>query len=118
MRLEPEFWQALDEISERKGMPMNAIMREIDATRGNFGRTGACRVYILNYFRSAMPESGHADAGHGQSRNSVAAFNLRPVEELFSLSNTRSIGQLRVRMEEFPERRERDLIPRTNIRGL
>jgi predicted DNA-binding ribbon-helix-helix protein len=65
IRLEPEFWQVLQEISELEGVSINAIMQKIDATRGTFGRTGACRVFILQYCRSATTALGHDAAGHG-----------------------------------------------------
>jgi predicted DNA-binding ribbon-helix-helix protein len=71
MRLEPEFWDMLREISRREGLSLNAIMRDIDATRGGHGRTGAFRVFILNYCRVATTELTHAAVGHGPLPNRV-----------------------------------------------
>ena len=94
IRLEPEFWQALKEIADREHLTIAAIMREIDAKRGNFGRTGACRVYILNYYRSAMIGPGLTDADNSQFHEEFAPPNFRQVQELFHLNNTRVLDQL------------------------
>jgi len=68
LRLEPEFWETLGEIAAREGVSKAAILREIDATRGSYGRTSACRTYVLQYCRSAMTDAGHAKAGHSESQ--------------------------------------------------
>jgi predicted DNA-binding ribbon-helix-helix protein len=65
MRLEPELWDALTEICERESQDMSILVRQVEATGHAGGRTSAIRVYILNYFRSAATETGHAGAGHG-----------------------------------------------------
>ncbi|MGC8477972.1 MAG: ribbon-helix-helix domain-containing protein [Acetobacteraceae bacterium] len=65
MRLEPELWDALIEICRREGRDVHALIREVDAQRAAGGRTSAVRVFVLDYFRAAATESGHAAAGHG-----------------------------------------------------
>jgi predicted DNA-binding ribbon-helix-helix protein len=65
MRLEPELWDALMEICEREGHDMSALVRRVEQSGYHGGRTSAVRVFILEYFRSATTESGHATAGHG-----------------------------------------------------
>jgi len=65
VKVEPEFWDALQEISVREGLSINALFREIDETRGENGRTSACCVFILQYYRFAATETGHAAVGHG-----------------------------------------------------
>jgi predicted DNA-binding ribbon-helix-helix protein len=65
MRLEPELWDALGEICEREGQDMSALVRQVEAAGHAGGRTSAIRVFILNYFRAAATEHGHAGAGHG-----------------------------------------------------
>jgi predicted DNA-binding ribbon-helix-helix protein len=65
MRLEPELWDALGEICEREGQDMSTLVRRVEASGHAGGRTSAIRVYILNYYRSAATEVGHAGAGHG-----------------------------------------------------
>jgi predicted DNA-binding ribbon-helix-helix protein len=65
MRLEPELWDALLEICEREGHDMSALVRRVEEGGYHGGRTSAVRVFILDYFRSAATESGHATSGHG-----------------------------------------------------
>ena len=49
--LEPEFWQALDEISHRQGVSVSALVAAIDAERsGNL--SSALRVFILQSSRA------------------------------------------------------------------
>ena len=65
MRLEPELWDALLEISDREGKDMSTLVRRIEATEHPGGRTSAVRVFVLAYFRSAATEEGHAFMRHG-----------------------------------------------------
>ena len=65
MRLEPELWTALLEVCQREGHDVHALIRAVDAARHAGGRTSAVRVFLLQYYRSAATESGHAAAGHG-----------------------------------------------------
>jgi hypothetical protein len=75
MRLEPELWEALAEICEREGQDMSTLVRQVEAAGHAGGRTSAIRVYILNYFRAAATEVGHAGAGHGPIlRNRMQEF--------------------------------------------
>jgi predicted DNA-binding ribbon-helix-helix protein len=66
MRLEPELWDALVEISDREGKDLSALVRNVEADDHPGGRTSAIRVFVLNYFRSAATEAGHALVGHGK----------------------------------------------------
>jgi predicted DNA-binding ribbon-helix-helix protein len=65
MRLEPELWDALGEICEREAQDMSTLVRQVEAAGHAGGRTSAIRVFILNYFRGAATEPGHAGVGHG-----------------------------------------------------
>ncbi|MDE2581334.1 MAG: ribbon-helix-helix domain-containing protein [Rhodospirillales bacterium] len=65
MRLEPELWAALLEVCQREGHDLHTLIRALDAARRNGGRTSAVRVFLLEYFRAAATEAGHAAAGHG-----------------------------------------------------
>lgn len=68
MRLEPELWQALEEICHREGLTLADAVQRIemqDQQRNEGGRTSAVRVHIINYFRAAATEDGHRLAGHG-----------------------------------------------------
>jgi len=65
MRLEPELWDALTEICEREDQDVSTLVRQVEAAGHTGGRTSAIRVFIMNYYRSAATEHGHAAAGHG-----------------------------------------------------
>ena len=48
--LEPAFWRALCEIAARRGVPVNALLTEIDAERcGNL--SSAIRLFVLESCR-------------------------------------------------------------------
>ena len=64
MRLEPELWDALDELCRREKTTLREVVRRI-GSRPEGGRTSAVRVAILKYFRAAATEEGHRTAGHG-----------------------------------------------------
>jgi predicted DNA-binding ribbon-helix-helix protein len=65
MRLEPELWDVLGEISAREARDISTLVRQIEAVGHAGGRTSAVRVFIVNYLRRAASESGHAAAAHG-----------------------------------------------------
>ena len=66
LRLEPEFWESLDEIARREGVDVNAVVARVDAQRAHGGGlTSAVRTFVLCYFRSAALERGHRLVGHG-----------------------------------------------------
>lgn len=65
MRLEPELWDALYEICQREQVPVGEIVRRVEARGDPGGRTSAVRVFVIQYFRAAATEQGHAEAGHG-----------------------------------------------------
>lgn len=73
MRLEPELWEALSDISQREGRDLHDLIRSVDASRFEGGRTSAVRVFIVEYFRRAATESGHLAAGHGPHAMTKAA---------------------------------------------
>ena len=55
--LEPEFWNALKEIAERRGLSINKLIAEIDRDRtGNL--SSAIRVYVLRAARASQEEAG------------------------------------------------------------
>jgi predicted DNA-binding ribbon-helix-helix protein len=77
MRLEPELWDALIEICDRERQDMSALVRRVEATGHSGGRTSAVRVFLLNYFRCAATEAGHAGAGHGAPSRSHLSAHTR-----------------------------------------
>jgi predicted DNA-binding ribbon-helix-helix protein len=72
IRLEPELWDALLEICKRERMTLARIVQNIETKRlaaaDTGGRTSAVRVHIMEYFRAAATEAGHAAANHGALR--------------------------------------------------
>jgi predicted DNA-binding ribbon-helix-helix protein len=58
-------WDCLEEITVRENMPLAALLWRVDDSRLHGTLSAAVRTFILNYFRTAATESGHASAGHG-----------------------------------------------------
>lgn len=61
--LEDPFWEALRDIAEERGMPVNRLTAEIDAARGaESGLATAIRIYVLQHYRArdagAAPRRG------------------------------------------------------------
>ncbi len=71
MRLEPEFWNALQEICAREALSLSALVQRLESERDAAGRTSTVRVHVLNYFRAAATEAGHREAGHGEMTTSA-----------------------------------------------
>ena len=65
LRLEPEMWEALEEIARREHQTINDVVAFVDSQRGSATLTSDVRVFVLSYFRSAATERGHAAVGHG-----------------------------------------------------
>ena len=65
LRLEPAMWDALEEICRREEMSQHELCAMIDERRRASSLTAAIRVFIVNYFRAAATEEGHASIGHG-----------------------------------------------------
>ena len=65
MRLEPEIWDALQEICKREQVGLGDLVQKIEGSRSEGGRTSAVRVYAFQYFRAAATEEGHNSVGHG-----------------------------------------------------
>ena len=67
MRLEPELWDALEELCHREAVSIGEMVKRIEERGHPGGRTSAVRVFILTYFRNAATETGHRLAGHGDA---------------------------------------------------
>lgn len=58
MRLEPEFWDALFEISRIEQMTLDALCTHVDAQRGSHSRTAAMRIFATSYYMTKkMPRT-------------------------------------------------------------
>ena len=51
MRLEKEFWGALQEICAREGMTVNQVCTQVSRQKGSASLTAAIRVFVITYFR-------------------------------------------------------------------
>ncbi|WP_019016459.1 ribbon-helix-helix domain-containing protein [Elioraea tepidiphila] len=88
MRLEPELWDALAEICRRERTSPSELCRRLERSGLPGGRTSAMRVFIVQYFRAAATEEGHAGAGHGKvvsqhMGNGHAPLEARPALAAF-----------------------------------
>lgn len=80
VRLEPEMWLALKDISTREGCSIHELCTVVNlCKRSHSTLTAAIRVFLMLYYKSATTEEGHAKAGHGDfSRMRDRAARLRP----------------------------------------
>ena len=69
MRLEREFWDALERIASQMGTSLKGIIRKIDLERGG-SRTSAVRVFVLKYYMS-RPGEQPDQLGAQESRGGV-----------------------------------------------
>lgn len=66
VRLEPEMWRALKEISLRENCSIHELCSLIGFRKNKrTSLTAAIRVFLMLYFRAATTEDGHGRAGHG-----------------------------------------------------
>ena len=81
MRLEPELWDALEEICTREALSLTEVVKQIERVGHPGGRTSAVRVHVLAYFRRAATENGHRLAGHGQHATAQPANWDQPARD-------------------------------------
>lgn len=66
VRLEPEMWMGLKEISKRENCTIHDICSLIGLRKNeNTSLTAAIRVFLMLCFRASSTEDGHQRAGHG-----------------------------------------------------
>ncbi len=66
VRLEPEMWIALNEVSERERCTIHDLCTLINIRKkAETSMTAAIRVFLMLYFKAAATEEGHQKAGHG-----------------------------------------------------
>jgi predicted DNA-binding ribbon-helix-helix protein len=60
MRLEPQMWDAIEQIAVREGVTINNLCTQIDKRRADrsspVGLTSATRVFIISYFRRLVSQ--------------------------------------------------------------
>lgn len=66
VRLEPEMWNALQDIATREGCTVHDICTLVSVRKNAAtSLTAAIRVFLMLYYRAAATEEGHVRAGHG-----------------------------------------------------
>ncbi len=66
VRLEPEMWEALNDISDREKCSVHDICALVHVRKKpETSLTAAIRVFLMLYYRAATTELGHNSAGHG-----------------------------------------------------
>jgi predicted DNA-binding ribbon-helix-helix protein len=80
VRLEPEMWAALREISKREACSPHDVCSLISMRKKeNTSLTAAIRVFLMLYFRAASTEAGHINAGHGSFETMLRRARLPAV---------------------------------------
>ena len=70
VRLEPEMWRELKNISKRESCTIHDLCSLISLRKNKAtSLTAAIRVFLMLYFRAAATENGHVKAGHGNFEN-------------------------------------------------
>jgi predicted DNA-binding ribbon-helix-helix protein len=70
IRLEPEMWKAIKDISYRENCTIHDLCSLIHLRKNKrTSLTAAIRVFLMLYFRAASTEDGHQKAGHGNFEN-------------------------------------------------
>lgn len=66
VRLEPEMWRALKDISKREQCTIHDLCSLVSLRKNvHTSLTAAIRVFLMLYYRAATTEDGHRRAGHG-----------------------------------------------------
>ena len=66
--LEPPFWEAFCDMAAARGVPLNQLAAEIDASRaGEMGLASAIRLHVLAHFRALASGSGAAIGVRGSN---------------------------------------------------
>ncbi|WP_448205921.1 ribbon-helix-helix domain-containing protein [Azospirillum sp. sgz302134] len=76
IRLEPSYWEALDEICRREDLTVDELCSDLKERMdqqtkrsrrvSGVSLSNAVRVFIVGYYRKAATEKGHDRAGHGR----------------------------------------------------
>jgi predicted DNA-binding ribbon-helix-helix protein len=75
IRLEPDMWDGLREISRREHLSIHEIATAVSGRKpANSSLTAAIRVFVMAYFRATATEEGHSRAGHGPGGSFIASL--------------------------------------------
>jgi len=59
--LEPQFWDALEDVAAHRGLSLAALVTEIDLARGDQGLASACRLAVLAHLTAKAAQ--HIEPG-------------------------------------------------------
>ena len=88
MRLEPEMWDALRDISLRENLSINQLCTLVNRVRDRSSLTSAVRVFALAYFRSVAARQDESASGLGslqglpQTDDQTGDQDIRPSHPL------------------------------------
>ena len=74
LRMEPLLWDSLKDICDRENCTLNELCTMIDRRRGEANLTASLRVFIVSYFRSAVPKR---PSGFGEEPEVKPSTRLR-----------------------------------------
>lgn len=81
VRLEPEMWVALRDISRRENCKAHDLCSLIQIRKNpDTSLTAAIRVFLMLYYRASATEEGHKRAGHGQFKTMLTRARITPEE--------------------------------------
>ena len=66
--LEDAFWQGLKEIAHRRQMTLPDLIRLIDAHRRHSNLSSAIRLFVLEFYRSQIPDAATVRVLRGDQR--------------------------------------------------
>lgn len=75
MRLEPEMWDALDDIAARERATVNGLATAVDLRRGDTALTSAVRLFALSYYRRRAAEYEAMLEGGPRARRALASLD-------------------------------------------
>jgi predicted DNA-binding ribbon-helix-helix protein len=64
IRLEPEFWEALDDICARESTDCKKLIRKVHRAAPKALRACSLRVFILQYYRNRERAAAHRQGLH------------------------------------------------------
>ena len=103
VRLEPEMWTALRDISRREECRIHDLCSLIQLRKKpDTSLTAAIRVFLMLYYRASSTEEGHQRCGHGSFANMLNRARV-------------TMGDL-VKSKHLPEKAD-DFIPAVIARG-
>ena len=91
IRLEPEMWTALKDISKREQCTIHELCSLVNKCKRPCSTlTAAIRVFLMLYYRSATTEEGHMNAGHGDIKRMRGRADRKIVSNNNKLPDTRN----------------------------